>query len=316
MGRRVIGVDNLNDYYDTRLKHHRLDRLKATAGFEFAEVDLALPDALAPIVSKSPGSPIIHLAAQAGVRNSIQNPGKYVTSNLVGFANLAEFARKIDSPHVIYASTSSVYGLNTTLPFHESDNARHPLNLYSATKIANEVIAHAYSHLFAVPTTGLRFFTVYGPAGRPDMAPLIFTRKILRGETIDLFNGGQSTRDFTFIDDIVDAIVALVERPAAASKSFHSATPDPSISTAPFRIFNIGSGHPVAVIAFLQALEQALGRSAHVNLQPAQDGDMDSTHADTAALRTAIGWQPKTTLTAGVDALVAWCRDNPTLLGE
>ena len=312
----VVGVDNLNSYYSVELKSHRLTELQSRSNFQFHQIDISDIGALNQLAESCNNAPIIHLAAQAGVRYSIQEPQSYVSSNLVGFANMVEFARRVVSPHFIYASTSSVYGLNAQVPFTETQSVRHPLNLYSATKIANEAIAHSYSHLFSLPTTGLRFFTVYGPAGRPDMAPFIFVRKALRGETIPLFNQGHGTRDFTYIDDIVDAIVALIPHPATADKLFSRENPNPSTSTASFRIFNIGSGQPVRVTDFLTLLEAALGVSVPTRELPAQDGDMDVTHADTSALRSAIGWTPKTSLVAGVDHLVRWCRSNPSLLGD
>lgn len=312
----VVGVDNLNSYYSVNLKLHRLAELQLRPNFQFHQIDISDTGALDQLAESCNTAPIIHLAAQAGVRYSIQEPQSYVSSNLVGFANMVEFARRVVSPNFVYASTSSVYGLNAQVPFTETQSVRHPLNLYSATKIANEAIAHSYSHLFSMPTTGLRFFTVYGPAGRPDMAPFIFVRKALRGETIPLFNQGRGTRDFTYIDDIVDAIVALISHSATADKLFSRKSPNPSTSTAPFRIFNIGSGQPVRVTDFLTVLEAALGVSVLTKELPAQDGDMDVTHADASALRSAIGWTPRTSLAAGLDHLVRWCRLNPSLLGD
>jgi UDP-glucuronate 4-epimerase len=314
-GRDVVGVDNLNDYYDVRLKQHRLDPLRANPRFDFRQLDIADADAVERLTSVVEGSPIVHMAAQAGVRHSIKQPKDYVASNLVGFANIAEVARHAKCPHFVFASTSSVYGLNARRPYRESDSVRHPLNLYSATKLANEAVAHAYAHLFSIPTSGLRFFTVYGPAGRPDMAPIIFARKLMRGETIELFDRGNGVRDFTHIDDIVDGILAVVERPATADTAFDDGQPAADSSTAPFRVFNIGSGSPVVVREFLALLADALGVTALVENRPAQDGDMDATHADTTALRDATGWQPKTSLADGAKRLAEWCRAHPTLLG-
>lgn len=315
-GWNVIGIDNLNSYYPVNLKLHRLTELQLRSNFHFHQLDISNTTDLSRLTESCINAPIVHLAAQAGVRNSIQDPQSYVWSNLVGFANMMEFARSIESPHFVYASTSSVYGLNAQLPYVETQSVRHPLNLYSATKIANEAVAHSYSHLFSLPTTGLRFFTVYGPAGRPDMAPFIFVRKTLQGEKIPLFNGGHGTRDFTYIDDIVDAVVALIPKPAAPDQRFSRKNPNPATSTAPFRVFNVGSGQPARVTDFLAALESSLGCTVKTEVLPAQDGDMDATHADTSALRIAIGWTPKTSLAAGVDELVRWCRSNPSLIGD
>ncbi len=314
-GRDVVGVDNLNDYYDVRLKHHRLEPLHSHPRFSFKQLDIADADAVARLASEVDGSPIVHMAAQAGVRHSLKQPRDYVSSNLVGFANVAELARHAKSPHFVYASTSSVYGLNARRPYRETDSVRHPLNLYSATKLANESVAHAYSHLFSIPTSGLRFFTVYGPAGRPDMSPFIFARKLMRGETIELFDGGNGVRDFTYIDDIVEGILAVLARPATADERFDASSPSAASSTAPFRVFNIGSGRPIVVREFLEMLSSALGVTARVEHRPAQDGDMDATHADTTALREATGWQPRTTLAEGTARLAEWCRAHPTLLG-
>jgi UDP-glucuronate 4-epimerase len=314
-GRDVVGIDNLNDYYDVRLKLHRLEPLRANPRFDFRQVDIADADAVERFASVVDGSPIVHMAAQAGVRHSLKHPREYVSSNLVGFANIAELARHSKCPHFVYASTSSVYGLNARRPYRETDSVRHPLNLYSATKLANESVAHAYSHLFSIPTSGLRFFTVYGPAGRPDMSPFIFARKLMRGETIELFDGGEGLRDFTYVDDIVEGVLAVLARPATVDESFDASAPSAASSTAPFRVFNIGSGRPVVVREFLEMLSTALGVSARVELRPAQAGDMDATHADTTALRDATGWHPRTTLAEGTARLAEWCRAHPTLLG-
>jgi len=314
-GRDVVGVDNLNDYYDVRLKHHRLEPLRANPRFDFKQLDIADAGAVARLGSDVDGSPIVHMAAQAGVRHSLKQPGDYVSSNLVGFANVAELARHAKCPHFVYASTSSVYGLNARRPYRETDSVRHPLNLYSATKLANESIAHAYSHLFAIPTSGLRFFTVYGPAGRPDMSPFIFARKLMRGEMIELFDGGNGVRDFTYVDDIVDGILAVFARPATVDESFDASSPSPASSTAPFRVFNVGSGKPIFVREYLELLSKALNVTPRIENRPPQDGDMDATHADTTALREATGWQPRTTLVEGTARLAEWCRAHPSLLG-
>ena len=314
-GCEVIGVDNLNDYYDVRLKEHRLEGLRTHKGFIFKKLDIADHDVVLSLSSELSGAPIVHLAAQAGVRFSISQPRTYVASNLVGFANIAELARRARSSHLVYASTSSVYGLNSRRPFRETDLTRHPLNLYAATKLANEAVAHSYSHLFEVPTSGLRFFTVYGPAGRPDMSPFIFARKIMRGETIQLFDHGNGVRDYTYIDDIVDGIIAVLERPATSDQSFDTISPVADKSSAPFRVFNIGSGNPVVVRDYLSLLSKALGREAIFEHQPPQSGDMDATHADTTALREATGWQPRVMLAEGTARLAEWCRAHESLLG-
>jgi len=314
-GREVLGIDNLNDYYDVRLKRHRLEPLMSDSRFRFMHLDIADYEAMIRLTKDLAGAPIVHLAAQAGVRHSLREPRSYVASNLVGFANVAELARHTASPHLVYASTSSVYGLNSQLPYVETQSVRHPLNLYSATKIANEAIAHSYSHLFGIPTSGLRFFTVYGPAGRPDMSPFIFARKILRGEAIELFDHGNGLRDFTYIDDIVDGIVAVLENPSQPNSKFNSTAPNADTSTAPFRVFNIGSGKPVVVRDFLAALSKALGKDAVVENRAAQSGDMDATHADTTSLYNAVGWRPATSLAEGTERLAAWCRTHELLLG-
>ena len=314
-GREVIGIDNLNDYYDVRLKEHRLESLRTQKGFVFKKIDIADHDAVSSLASTLKGAPIVHLAAQAGVRYSIDHPHAYVASNLVGFANVAELARHAGSSHLVYASTSSVYGLNSKRPFVETHLTRQPLNLYAATKVANESIAHSYSHLFGVPSSGLRFFTVYGPAGRPDMSPFIFARKIMRGETIQLFDHGNGVRDYTYIDDIVDGIIAVLDRPARPDASFDSNAPVADRSTAPFRVFNIGSGNPIVVREYLSLLSKALGKQARIENLPPQSGDMEATHADTSALRDATGWQPRITLAEGTERLAVWCRAHESLLG-
>ena len=315
LGREVLGVDNLNDYYDVRLKEHRLESLRAHKGFSFKKLDIADHEEVSALVPSLKGAAIVHLAAQAGVRYSINQPRAYVASNLVGFANIAELARQTATPHLVYASTSSVYGLNSKRPFVETDLTRHPLNLYAATKVANESIAHSYSHLFGIPSTGLRFFTVYGPAGRPDMSPFIFARKIMRGETIQLFDHGNGVRDYTYIDDIVDGILAVLDRPAKPDTGFDTSSPVADRSTAPFRVYNIGSGNPIVVRDYLSLLSKALGREAVIEHLPPQSGDMEATHADTSALHAATGWQPHVTLAEGTERLAAWCRAHESLLG-
>lgn len=314
LGESVVGIDNLNSYYPVKLKRFRLEGLQSTNNFAFHPIDISHVEAVTSIASKCQGAKIIHLAAQAGVRHSLTAPQDYVASNLVGFANVAELARRIQSEHLVYASTSSVYGLNRKLPFREGDSARHPLNLYSATKLANESIAHAYSHLFGIPTTGLRFFTVYGPAGRPDMSPLIFARHLLAGTEIPLFAHGTGTRDYTFIDDIVKGVLAAVARPPVPRTNFDFMEPTPDQSSAAFAVYNIGAGAPVAVNNFLELLASALRVKPRIALLDAQDGDMESTHADTTAIQRELGWAPACSLEEGIGKLAQWCLAHPDLL--
>ena len=313
-GDSVVGLDSVNDYYDPALKEARLAELFAGAThapgtFAFVRKDLA--DAAAvdeAFAAHGPFDRVVHLAAQAGVRHSIAEPNAYVAANLVGFVHLIEACRHHGTGHLAYASTSSVYGGNTALPFRERDGADHPLQLYAATKRANELIAHAYSHLYALPTTGLRFFTVYGPWGRPDMALFLFTRKILAGEPIPLFNGGAHSRDFTYVDDIADGILRASDQVAAGDPAFDPAHPRPDRSSAPFRIYNIGNSRPVPLAAYVEALEEALGRRALRELLPLQPGDVPDTFADISALEEATGWRPKVSVREGVGRFVAWYR--------
>jgi UDP-glucuronate 4-epimerase len=313
-GDAVTGLDSVNAYYDPGLKEARLadlDRAAAAAGADYAfqRADLAEPAAVAAAFAGPPFDRVIHLAAQAGVRHSIENPAAYVAANLVGFANLLEACRRAETPHLVFASTSSVYGANRRLPFAESRGADHPLQLYAATKRANELMAHAYAHLFRLPCTALRFFTVYGPWGRPDMAPMIFARAITEGRPIEVFGNGRQSRDFTFIDDIVAGVLAAAAEPAAPDPSFDPEAPDPAISDAPFRIFNIGNGAPVGLEAFIAALEAALGRTAVRVPAPMQPGDVHDTWADTSRLTRATGWRPATPVAEGVRRFAAWWRD-------
>lgn len=313
-GHRVIGIDNLNHYYNVNLKKYRLGALQKRPGFRFVQSDISSVDFWTNIDDVPDGAFIIHLAAQAGVRHSLTHPSEYIESNLTGFGNILEFARRIQTPHFVYASTSSVYGLNSQQPFNEKQPTRHPLNLYAATKIANEAMAHAYSHLFGIPSTGLRFFTVYGPAGRPDMAPMIFARKLLNREQISLFSHGENLRDFTFIDDIVDGIVRVCQLPSSGQDSAVTQPLQADESSAPFRIFNIGSGLPISVSMFLKLLGEALDCSPSVISMPGQAGDMESTHAETSALREYCGWKPKFSIDSGVHLFAKWCLDNRSLL--
>jgi len=307
-GDEVIGVDNLNPYYDVRLKRDRLAQLAPFPAFRFVELDLADRAAAGRLFVQEGFARVIHLAAQAGVRHSLANPLAYVDSNLVGFAHVLEGCRHGGVEHLIYASSSSVYGGNTRMPFSEHDNVDHPISLYAATKKANELMAHAYSHLYRLPATGLRFFTVYGPWGRPDMALFLFTRAILEGRPIEVFNQGAMQRDFTYIDDIVEGVVRVLDRVAAPDPRFDPRSPDPAASTAPWRIYNIGNHQPLELMSYIETLEKALGRRAELRLLPMQPGDVPATFADTAALREAVGFAPATPVAVGVERFVHWYR--------
>jgi len=308
-GDQVIGLDNLNDYYDVRLKEARLARLTPQAGFRFVKGDVADRELMPRLFADESFDRVVHLAAQAGVRYSLRNPHAYVDSNLVGFANILEGCRHSGVKHLVYASSSSVYGGNTRMPFSEHDSIDHPISLYAATKKANELMAHTYSHLFGLPTTGLRFFTVYGPRGRPDMALFLFTSAILEGRPIDVFNHGRMKRDFTYIDDIVEGVVRVLDRPAEADPRFDANAPDPARSSAPYRVFNIGNSDPVELMTYIETLEAALGRKAQKNMLPMQDGDVPATSADTSELAAAAGFAPATSVQDGIVRFVAWYRD-------
>ena len=308
-GDTVVGLDNLNAYYDPQLKRDRLTRLGAEAGFRFVHEDVADRVAMDGLFAREGFDRVVHLAAQAGVRYSLQNPQAYIDSNVVGFMNVLEGCRHGRVGHLVYASSSSVYGGNTRLPFSEHDNVDHPVSMYAATKKANELMAHTYSHLFGLPTTGLRFFTVYGPWGRPDMALFLFTRAILEGRAIDVFNHGRMVRDFTYIDDIVEGIVRTLDRPATPDAAFDAARPDPASSNAPYRVFNIGNAAPVPLMDFIDAIEKALGRTARKNFLPMQDGDVPATSADVSALAAWAGFSPGTPVDVGVQRFVDWYRD-------
>jgi UDP-glucuronate 4-epimerase len=307
-GHEVVGVDNLNTYYDPALKAARLAMLEGREGFRFEKIDIADRDAMGGLFARGRFQRVVHLAAQAGVRYSIQNPEVYVHSNVTGFLNVIEGCRHHAVEHLVYASTSSVYGANTQMPFTEAQNVDHPLSLYAATKKANELMAHSYSSLYGLPTTGLRFFTVYGPWGRPDMALFLFTRKILAGESIDVFHGGRHQRDFTYIDDIVKGVVAAVDHVAQADPRWDSGAPEPSSSSAPYKIYNIGNQRPVSLLRFIEVLEGCLGRQAKKNMLPMQLGDVPDTYADVAALARDVGYQPSTDLEEGVRHFVDWYR--------
>ena len=308
-GDEVIGFDNLNAYYDPALKSARLERLEAHPSFTFVRGDLADRAAVAALFAKHRPERVVNLAAQAGVRYSIEDPHAYVDANLVGFVNVLEGCREAGVEHLVYASSSSVYGANTKLPFSVADAVDHPVSLYAASKKANELMAHTYSHLFRLPTTGLRFFTVYGPWGRPDMALFLFTKAILAGEPIRIFNHGRMRRDFTFIDDIVEGVVRVLDTPAAPDPAFDPDAPDPSTSSAPYRIFNIGNDHPTELLRYVDVLEDALGVKAIRQLEDIQPGDVPATWADVDALRDAVGFAPATPVEEGVRRFVVWYRE-------
>jgi UDP-glucuronate 4-epimerase len=308
-GRAVVGLDNLNPYYDVELKKARLKRLRAHNRFSFAQLDLTQGPEVRALVDKEQPAVLVNLAAQAGVRYSLTNPRAYVDANLVGFLNILEACRHGGVKHLVYASTSSVYGANTRMPFSTDDPADHPLTLYAATKRANELMAHSYSHLFAIPMTGLRFFTVYGPWGRPDMALFLFTRAILAGEPIDVFAGGELERDFTYIDDIVEGVRRVIDRMPAPNPEWDAEQPTPTASSAPFRIYNIGGGRPVKVNRLIEVLEAAIGRKAERRILPMQPGDVVATRADTDALQRDTGFAPTTPIEQGVPQFVRWYRE-------
>jgi len=307
-GEQVIGFDNLNPYYDPALKQARLDRLTAEAGFSFVRGDLADGQAVAALFERFQPSRVVNLAAQAGVRYSVENPSAYIQSNMVGFGHVLEGCRHGQVEHLVYASSSSVYGGNTRLPFSEHQGVDHPVSLYAASKKANELMAHTYSHLFKLPATGLRFFTVYGPWGRPDMALFLFTKAMLAGEPIKLFNNGKMVRDFTYIDDIVESLVRVLDKPASGDANFDPAAPDPAISWAPHRLFNIGNSRPTPLSDYIAAIEQAVGVKAKLDPQPMQPGDLPATAADTRDLEAWIGFRPDTPIAVGVERFVAWYR--------
>ncbi|WP_303783703.1 NAD-dependent epimerase [Azovibrio restrictus] len=308
-GDQVVGLDNLNDYYDPQLKLDRLKFLEPRAGFRFVKLDLADRPGMERLFAEEAFDKVVHLGAQAGVRYSLKNPHAYIDSNLVGFTNILEGCRHNRVQHLVYASSSSVYGGNMKMPFSEHDAVDHPVSLYAATKKANELMAHTYSHLYGLPTTGLRFFTVYGPWGRPDMAPILFTRAILEGRPIDVFNHGNMKRDFTYIDDIVEGVIRVLDKTATANPDFDPMQPDPGTSHAPFRVFNIGNNSPVPLMDFIAAIEQALGMEARKNFLPMQDGDVPATYADVDALNEWVGFAPATPIEEGVRLFVAWYRE-------
>ncbi|MDA8095744.1 MAG: NAD-dependent epimerase [Betaproteobacteria bacterium] len=305
-GDEVVGVDNLNDYYDVGLKEARLAQLRAFEAFRFVRLDIADREALSGVFAREGVERVVNLAAQPGVRYSLKNPHAYIQSNVVGFTNVLEGCRHTKVAHLVYASSSSVYGANTAMPFGVHQNVDHPVSLYAATKKANELMAHTYSHLYGLPTTGLRYFTVYGPWGRPDMSPSLFAGAILRGEAIDVFNEGRMQRDFTYIDDIAEGTVRVLDRTATANAAFDAANPDAASSYAPYRLYNIGNHEPVELMAFIETIERAIGRPARKNMLPMQPGDVAATYADVEDLRQAVGFEPKTPLALGIGAFVRW----------
>ncbi|SDN58937.1 NAD-dependent epimerase [Bacillus sp. OK048] len=302
----VIGVDNLNEYYDAHLKKDRLNILEKNVNFEFYKIDLADQESLIPIFENRSINIVINLAAQAGVRYSLDNPHSYVHSNLFGFINILEACRHYQVEHLIYASSSSVYGANSNIPFSTKDSVDHPISIYAATKKANELMAHSYSHLFNIPTTGLRFFTVYGPWGRPDMAYYSFTKAIVEGNTLKVFNNGDMSRDFTFIDDIVEGIIKLLDHPPKNNNNWDRKKPDPSSSYAPYKIYNIGNNNPVKLMEFIQILEKLIGKKAKVELLPMQPGDVKETYADITSLQKDVGFSPAIPLEIGLGKFVDW----------
>ena len=308
-GDEVVGIDNLNDYYDPTLKDARLKRLTPHANFEFHKLDIADRPAMAERFRAIRPQRVVNLAAQAGVRYSIENPHAYVDANVVGYVNVLEGCKAAGVEHLVYASTSSVYGANTRMPFSVHDNVDHPLSLYAATKKANELMAHTYSALFGLPTTGLRFFTVYGPWGRPDMSLFMFTKKILAGEPIDVFNYGNHRRDFTYVDDIVDGVIRALDHVATPNPDWQSDDPDPGTAAAPYRLYNIGANTPVPLMDFISTLESCLGIEAKKNFLPLQAGDVPDTYADVTALVDDVGYQPRTPIAVGIANFVSWYKE-------
>lgn len=305
-GDTVTGLDNLNDYYEVSLKEARLDRLNTQPAFTFVRADLQDRPAMEALFTQNSFDAVINLAAQAGVRYSLDNPHAYIDSNIVGFTHILECCRHHKIGHLVYASSSSVYGMNASMPFSVHDNVDHPISLYAATKKANELMAHTYSHLYNLPTTGLRFFTVYGPWSRPDMAPFLFTKAILTGEPIQVFNNGEMQRDFTYIDDIVEGIIRVTDQPASPNLDWDATSPDPGTSSAPYRLYNIGNNNPVSLMDFIGAIETALGKTAEKEFLPMQPGDVAATYADIDALVDAIDYHPQMPLQDGINNFIAW----------
>jgi UDP-glucuronate 4-epimerase len=307
-GDEVIGLDNLNDYYDVSLKQARLERLLATPGYTHVQADLADRAAMEALFASYQPRRVVHLAAQAGVRYAAQNPHVYVSSNVTGFLHVLEGCRHHGVEHLVFASTSSVYGANTRMPFSEHQATEHPLTLYSASKKANEMMAHSYAHLYGIPCSGLRFFTVYGPWGRPDMALFLFTRAILAGEPIKVFNHGRHKRSFTYVDDIVEGVLRTLDNPASVNPQWQGDAPDPATSNAPYRIYNIGNEQPVELLRYIEVLEECLGRKARMEMLPLQAGDVPDTEADVSELIRAVDYRPKVSVEEGVSRFVSWYR--------
>lgn len=305
-GSRVVAIDNLNDYYDVQLKQDRLKELEKYPDFKFIKLDLADRQGMEALFAEEKFDQVVNLAAQAGVRYSLKNPHAYVDSNIVGFANVLEGCRHNGVKHLVFASSSSVYGANTKMPFSVQDNVDHPVSLYAASKKANELMAHSYAHLYGIPCTGLRFFTVYGPWGRPDMAYFLFTKAILEGKPINVFNNGEMMRDFTYIDDIVKAVVKIIDKPATPDPDWNGDDPDPSGSYAPFKVYNIGNNQPVKLMDFIETLESVIGKKAHKNFMPMQDGDVKATFADIDQLTADFGFRPSTNLKEGIGVFYDW----------
>lgn len=305
-GDEVVGVDNINDYYDVKLKHDRLERLKPYKNFRFIKLDISDRPVMEELFAKEKFQRVVNLAAQPGVRYSLKNPHAYISSNIVGLMNILEGCRHNKVEHLVYASSSSVYGSNTNMPFSVHQNVDHPVSLYAATKKSSELMAHTYSHLYGLPTTGLRFFTVYGPWGRPDMSPSLFAGAIQQGRPIDVFNQGKMQRDFTFIDDIVEGVVRVLDTVATPDSVYTTDNPDPGTSYAPYRIYNIGNHEPVELMTFIATIEEAMGKKAEKNFLPMQDGDVVATYADIDDLKSAVGFTPSTPLKEGIGQFISW----------
>lgn len=308
-GDKVIGLDNLNDYYDVFLKQDRLTQLQHLPGFSFHKLDLANQEDISQLFAEQHFDGVVNLAAQVGVRYSVKNPQAYVNSNLVGFVNVLEGCRHSGVQHLVFASSSSVYGANTKIPFSVGDNVDHPLSIYGASKKANELMAHTYSHLYGLPTTGLRFFTVYGSWGRPDMAPFLFTKAILEGQPINVFNYGKMQRDFTYVDDIVEGVVRVLDKIPEPNPTWSGASPDPSSSKAPYKLYNIGNNQPIELMHFIEVLEDCIGKKAQKTMLPLQPGDVLATYADVDNLVKDVGFKPNTSIEKGIESFVAWYRD-------
>lgn len=312
-GREVVGIDNLNSYYDVRLKENRLKQLFRLPRFRFVKLDISDRSAMENLFAAEGFQRVVNLAAQAGVRYSLKDPHAYISSNIIGFLNVLEGCRHEGIEHLVYASSSSVYGLNTSMPFGIHDNVDHPVSLYAATKKSNELMAHTYSHLYGLPTTGLRFFTVYGPWGRPDMSPYLFTESILKDRPIEVFNNGRMKRDFTYIDDVVDGVARILDKIPEPDANFQCMNPDPASSQAPYRIYNIGNHNPIELMTFIETIEKAVGKRAVKNLLPMQPGDVEETYAEIEELRQIVGFEPHMPLDKGINEFVNWYKSYNSL---